>query len=194
MVKTMKTTKTKKTVKQASNHVSSKTKKSHNSNKLPKRGNGLLDTIVKGKYINKGMMGTIYLATDPATGNKYAYKIEKMLPRDVPHNLKSPYWREIDFAINLANKYPDQFMTLYDWKIDEKCEHKQDFSGFDFKLEDLPKAQQNYYNRVNASPYCSIKLWSLIDGILEDHIKQTNHIPSCILRFIHSNLIYRSSY
>ena len=49
-------------------------------------------------------------------------------------------------------------MVLYDSKIDDSCKHKQDFSGFDFKLEDLLKAKQNYYKRVNASPYCSIKL------------------------------------
>lgn len=178
------------TKKYGNNISTRKTKKANSLSKIPTRGNGLLDKIIKGKYINKGMMGTIYLAIDPATGSKYAYKIEKMLPRDVPHNLKSPYWREIDFAINLANKYPDQFMNLYDWKIDNNCEHKQDFSGFDFKLEDLPKSQQNYYNRVNASPYCSIKLWSLIDGILEDLIKHKLTISRQVFYDLFIQILY----
>lgn len=130
----------------------------------------LLDEIELGKQLGKGMMGTTYLATDKK-GTKYAYKIERILPKEVPKSLKSSFWRENDFAVNLANKHPEQFMVLYDSKIDSSCKHKQDFSGFDFKLEDLSKVQQNYYKRVNASHYCSIKLWSLIDGVMEDLVK-----------------------
>ena len=115
----------------------------------------LLNKIEKGDYIAKGMMGTIYLAKNNE-GNKYAYKIGKILPKDVKKSLKSEYWRENDFAENLANKFPDQFMKLYDSKIISDCEHKQNFSGFNFTLDDLPKAQQNYYKKLEKSPYCSI--------------------------------------
>ena len=38
-----------------------------------------LDEITIGKYIAKGMMGTIYIGSDKE-GNKYAYKIGKILP------------------------------------------------------------------------------------------------------------------
>jgi len=106
-----------------------------------------LDEITIGKYIAKGMMGTVYLATDKE-GNKYAYKIGKILPREVKKSLKSEYWRENDFAENLANKYPDQFMYLYDSKIENNCKHTQNFSGFDFTMNDLPKAQQTYYKKL----------------------------------------------
>jgi hypothetical protein len=41
-----------------------------------------LDEITIGKYIAKGMMGTIFSATDKE-GNNYAYKIWKILPREV---------------------------------------------------------------------------------------------------------------
>jgi len=139
----------------------------------------LLDTVKIGKYLNKGMMGTIYLATDPQ-GNKYAYKIGKMFPREVKKASMGEYWRENDFAEHVANKHPDQFMQLYDSRIESACKHTQDFTGFDFKMEDLPKAQQNYYKRLNASPYCSIKLWSLIDGdlkhLLENNIQKNRKI------------------
>lgn len=131
----------------------------------------LLNKIEKGDYIAKGMMGTIYLAKNNE-GNKYAYKIGKILPKDVKKSLKSEYWRENDFAENLANKFPDQFMKLYDSKIISDCEHKQNFSGFNFTLDDLPKAQQNYYKKLEKSPYCSIKLWSLIDGDLKKLLSQ----------------------
>lgn len=139
--------------------------------KKARNHSSLLNTIKKGKYIAKGMMGTVYLASDDK-GNTYAYKIGKMLPRDVKKSLKSEYWRENDFAENLANKYPDQFMQLYDSRIDPACDHKQDFSGFDFKLEDLPKSQQNFYRKLDKSKYCSIKLWSLIDGDLKNLLKE----------------------
>ncbi len=126
-----------------------------------------LDEITIGKYIAKGMMGTLYLATDE-NGNKYAYKIGKILPKEVKKSLKSEYWRENDFAENLGNKYPDQFMQLYDSRIQNNCTHTQNFSGFDFTMNDLPKAQQTYYKKLQKSPYCSIKLWSLIDGDLKN--------------------------
>jgi len=160
--------KTRKTIKRSNNH-SSKTKK-NTSFQFTDTNTGLIDRVKLGKQLGKGMMGTTYLATDK-DGNKYAYKIERILPRETRKNLNSTFWREVDFGVNLANKYPDLFMSLYDWKIINKCEHKQDFSGFDFKMEDLPKEQQNYYKRVNASPYCSIKLWSLIDGVLHDMVE-----------------------
>lgn len=143
--------------------VDSRSKTKKRTQEKPKT---LLDTVKIGKYLNKGKMGTIYLATDP-DGNKYAYKIGKMFPREVKKSAMGEYWRENDFAEQVANKYPDQFMQLYDSRIESACKHTQDFSGFDFIMEDLPKARQNYYKRLNASPYCSIKLWSLIDGDLE---------------------------
>ena len=74
--------------------------KANSLSKIHTRGNDLLEKIIKENHINKGMMGTIYLAIDPATGSQYAYKIEKMLPRDVPRNFKSPYWREIEFDVH----------------------------------------------------------------------------------------------
>ena len=132
---------------------------------------GLLQKIKLGKQLGKGQMGTVFLATD-ASGNKYAYKTEKILPNDVKKSLKSAHWREIDFALTVANKHPDHFMTLYDWKIDDNCiDIKYTFDDKFYKLEDLPKKQQNYITKINASPYCSIKLWSLIDGTLYDLIE-----------------------
>ena len=127
----------------------------------------LLDEIHIGKQLGKGAYGTTYLATDNKN-NKYAYKIERILPKEIPKSFKSIYWRENDFAINLANKYPDQFMTLYDSKIDSSCTHQQDYSDMSFKINNLPKERQNYFKKLNTSPYYNIKLWSLIDGTMED--------------------------
>jgi serine/threonine protein kinase len=131
----------------------------------------IFSKIKLGKQLGKGQTGTVFLATD-TIGNKYAYKSEKILPKDVKHSLKSKVWREVDFALNVANKHPDQFMTLYGWKIDDTCiDIKYDFTDKFYKLEDLPKSQQKYIKNINASPYCSIKLWSLIDGTLYDLVE-----------------------
>lgn len=121
----------------------------------------LLDKVTIGKEIGKGMQGTVYIAIDNK-GNKYAYKIEKMLPASVQKSLISPHWREIDFALNIANKYPNQFIVLYDYKINLNCKHKQLYSN-NVKSW-IQKA--NHIKQLIKSPYCSIKLWSMIDGTL----------------------------
>jgi len=127
----------------------------------------LLDEVSLGKQLGKGMAGTVFLANDKK-GNKYAYKIERILPKDVPQTFNSSYWRENDFAESLANKYPDQFMVLYDSKIEDNCKHRQDFSGMIFKMKDLSKSVQKKYKELNKSPYCSVKLWSIVDGVIDD--------------------------
>ena len=105
----------------------------------------MINNITIGKELGKGNYGTTYLATDNRN-NKYAYKIEKILPVNIGKSLKSPYWRENDFARKCANKYPKQFMHLYDSKIDKDCKHKQ-----------------NTEAQLEKSKYCGIKLWSLVD-------------------------------
>jgi len=138
--------------------------------------NKSFDKVKIKKYIAKGMMGTIYLATNN-NGHKYAYKIGKILPKEVKKSFKSEYWRENDFAENLANKYPDQFMQLYDSKIEKNCTHTQNFSGFNFTMNNLPKAQQTYYKKLEKSPYCSVKLWSLVDGDLKNLLSKNKFSP-----------------
>lgn len=153
--------------------------------KIPDRGNKLLDNIVLGKQLGKGVMGTIYLASD-IKHNKYAYKIEQVLSQSINKSLLNAHWREIEFAINLANKHPSQFMTLYDWKIDNKCQHRQDFGD----ISDLPKIKQLHYKRVSNSPYCSIKLWSIIDGTISDIIQPKLKISSNVFYDIFIQIIY----
>lgn len=122
----------------------------------------LLDKVTIGKEIGKGKYGTVYLATDDK-GNKYAYKIEKLLPESVPNTLKSSHWREIDFAKHME-KYPNQFLKLYDSRIEYNCKHIHVYKERAV-IGDLEKQFQK-------SPYCSIKLWSLIDGTMDSILKQ----------------------
>jgi len=119
------------------------------------------------KFLGKGMNGSVYLVKD-SKNNNYALKIQQIMPKDLKKDFSSLMWREIDFATNMAKKYPDHFMQLYDYKFDEKCNYQHSLEGFNFKINDLPKAQQTYYKKLFASPYCSIKLWSVVDTTLHN--------------------------
>ena len=135
-----------------------------------------LNNIHIKQEIGKGLLGTIYLAT---YGNKkLAYKIEQIFDKDAIKSYKSPLYREIDFATKMHALYPLHFMKLYDWKIDNKCSHKQDLSSLDFKLGDLPKVWQNYYQKLWLSKTCAIKLYSYVDTTLHNIMwknKKFNH-------------------
>ena len=95
-------------------------------------------------------------------------KIEPIFEKDVEQSLKSPVWREIEFCRIMNKKYPDQFITLHDYKIDEKCNHEQAFIG---DTKKLPKCQQSFYKKLFASTVCSVKLYSLIDMTIDELLK-----------------------
>jgi len=115
------------------------------------------------KELGHGLIGTIYLVQDIKNMKKYALKMENIFQKDTVKSLASPVWRENDFAETLSKLYPNHFMTLYGYKIDDKCKHQQITSP----LEDLPVSAQKYYKKLFSSHYCSIKLWSLIDTTLD---------------------------
>ena len=69
------------------------------------------------KELGSGMKGTVYLAK---YNNKYyAYKIEKILKKNI-----SSTKNEINFSLNFANKYHNQFI-LYKYDIIDNCNHNQ---------------------------------------------------------------------
>lgn len=134
----------------------------HKTRKKTTKKKSLLNTIIVDKELGRGNYGVTYLAHDTKK-NKYAYKIEKIIPKDVKKTLKSSYWREIEFAKNCANKYPQQFMHLYDSKIDTDCKHKQNTdqnTDSTIILLDIEK-------QLESSKYCGIKLWSLVDSTFD---------------------------
>lgn len=111
------------------------------------------------KKIGSGGQGTTYLVKK--NNKKYALKIEKILEKDIKKNLGSIYWREIDFATNMANKYPNFFTKLYDHDIINNC---------DFILENPHKIEQ--IDVMNTSPFCSRKIYELIDTTLDKIINK----------------------
>jgi len=147
------------------------------------------EDIKQGKQIGKGMYGTIYLGIDKQK-NKYAIKIEQIFKKDAKKSLKSYTWRETEFAQTMNKLYPNVFMTLYDYKIDESCKHKQNFEGFDFKMKDLPIPQQNFYKKLWKSEYCSVKLWSYVDTTLHDVLNSWKEFKPDVFYDLFIQLMY----
>jgi serine/threonine protein kinase len=123
--------------------------------------------------IGHGMMGSVYLVKD-IDSKKYAMKIEHVFKKDIKESYLSHIWREIEFAKFMHNKYPEHFMELYDNWIDSKCAHIQDWSKIGMDIKKLPLDSQIYYNKLFASKYCAVKIWSLIDLTLKDLIGKGN--------------------
>ena len=142
---------------------------------LNKSHTSLLDNITLKKELGEGAFGKIYLAIDKKK-NKYAYKIEKIVKEHIKKTLKSNYWREIEFNENIAKKYPDQFMTLYDYKIQYPCDYQNNSA-----LANVRFKQHLINDKINKkkSMYCAIKLWSLVDGIIKK-LLLSNKISNCV--------------
>lgn len=139
-----------------------------NSNK-----NEYLDNIKIIKSLGKGMHGTIYLVEviDIDTKEKYAMKVEKVLKKDIKKSLSSVLWREIDFADTLSEKYPDQFMKIYTHE-NKKCSYEHILDDNIWKS--IHKKQLKYYKKLYSSPFCSIKLMSIVDDVLHNIIYKLN--------------------
>lgn len=107
-----------------------------------------------------GMFATVYKIETP-NKKKYALKIQHVKKSDL--NPKSSVWSEINFSINFANKYPIQFIKLYEYDFIDKCNIKQKYS---FNVSQFPLSLQKKFAQVNSSPYCVRMVYDLVDGNL----------------------------
>lgn len=79
------------------------------------------------KKLGSGMLGTTYLIEN--RNKKYALKVQHILEKDIKKNYKSEMWRELDLYkyISKLNKEEQKFFVkFYDYKIVDKCNHKQE--------------------------------------------------------------------
>ena len=118
------------------------------------------------KKLGTGMAGITYLIE--LKNKEYALKIEKIPEKHaLKKDLNSREWRDVDFSLNFANNYPDQFTILYKYDIINDCKHVQEFAR---DLSKFPTDIQNIFIEKNNSSYCIRKVYSLIDIILKDII------------------------
>ena len=122
-----------------------------------------IDKVKIIKKIGNGMAGIIYLIK--YKNKEYALKIEKIPEKyALEKNLNSREWRDIEFSLNFANNYPDQFTLLYKYDIINDCTHIQEYTN---DLSTFPEHIQNIIIEKNNSNYCIRKVYSLIDIVLE---------------------------
>lgn len=122
------------------------------------------------KIINElgyGMFGTVYQIQMKTNKKKYALKIQHVEKKDLLPNSKSLIWREINFSINFANKYPKQFIKLEDYDFLNDCELKQKYYC---DITTLPLKLQKIINKLKNSPFCSRKVYELVNGDLSDKL------------------------
>ena len=128
------------------------------------------------KELGTGTHGTVFLVKNKKTKQKYAMKVEQVFKKDLEESLKSPIWREIDFAENLSSKYPQQFMKIYEYK-NKKCNYVHHMTEDKWNYVQYymstgkwngikRKNQEEYYKKLYASPYCSVKITSIVDDVL----------------------------
>ena len=135
-----------------------------------------------------GMFAMVYKIQTP-NKKKYALKIQRVKKLDL--NPKSSVWEEINFSINFANKYPTQFIKLYEYDFIDKCNIKQKYS---FDVSQFPISLQKKFSQLSSSPYCARMVYDLIDGNLYELDGKLSHkqIYSMIIQltytiqFLHS--------
>jgi hypothetical protein len=120
-----------------------------------------IDNFKLQKRLGSGMVGTTYLAE--YKNKKYALKIEKISEKNLNKDLSTRDWRDIEFSENFANKYPDQFIYLYNYDIINDCTHEQEYPNNTIPSY-LPKYVIKILKEKQKSNYCIRKVYSLIDN------------------------------
>ena len=144
------------------------------------------------KELGYGMFATVYLISIPKSKKRYALKIQHIDKKDLKPDTESPVWREIIFSVIFANKYPDQFISLYEYDFIKDCELKQKYP---FDIKTFPSESQKIFKRLSSSSYCVRKVYQLVDGNLYqlDGLLSTKQIYSLIIqltwaiKLLHSN-------
>ena len=134
---------------------------------LEQNGGQYLDNIKIINPLGTGMHGTVYLVKNKKNQKEYAMKVEQIMERDMKQSSTSPVWREINFAKTMATKYPNQFMKIYYYE-NKKCSYVHILPPE--KCDSMAANEKKYYEELFASPYCSIKLTSIVDEMLHNII------------------------
>jgi serine/threonine protein kinase len=145
------------------------------------------------KELGYGMFATVYKIQIP-NKKKYALKIQHVEKKDLKLNLKSSIWREINFSINFANKYPTQFVKLWEYDFIDRCEIKQKYS-FDTSIFSIEL--QKKFSQLSSSPYCVRMVYDVIQGNLYelDSKLSIQQIYSMIIQLTYSiQLLHSNNY
>lgn len=145
------------------------------------------------KELGYGMFANVYLIKNKTYNKKYALKVQHLEKKDLKPNNKSNIWREINFSINFANKYPSQYIKLWEYDFVNNCETKNKFS---FDINSFSLKFQKKINLVNKSGYCVRMVYDLIEGDLHqlDGKLTQKQIYSLIIQLTYSIQLLHSNY
>jgi serine/threonine protein kinase len=146
------------------------------------------------KELGYGMFANVCLIKNKTDNKKYALKVQHIEKKDLKPSNKSNIWREINFSTNFANKYPYQYIKLWEYDFVNDCETKNKFS---FDINSFSLKFQKKINRVNKSPYCMRMVYDLIEGDLHqlDGKLTQKQIYSLIIQLTYSiQLLHSNNY
>jgi hypothetical protein len=122
-------------------------------------------------------------------------KVEQIFEKDLEQNFKSPVWREIDFANIMSSKYPQQFMKIFEYE-NKRCDYIHELEPNRWSTMNVKVKQ--YFEELFLSPFCSIKITSIIDIMLHDiiyKISDKNIIYNLFIQVVYlSFLINKEGY
>ena len=149
-------------------------------------------TIIK--TLGKGMHGTVYLVKNNS-GEEFAMKVEQIFEKDLEQNFKSPVWREIDFSNTMSSKYPQQFMKIFEYE-NKRCDYIHEL--YSYRWSSMNVNVKQYFEELFSSPFCSIKITSILDIMLHDiiyNISDKNIIYNLFIQVVYlSYLINKEGY
>lgn len=145
--------------------------------------------------LGRGKCGIVYKIKEK---NKYyALKINKIIDEDNKLN------REIKFYNNFANKYPEYFVKLYSYYIDNKnIIYKQEDKhedNLDFILDpkEYDKIVQEYILKHKSSNIYLYRIYDLVDFVLRDIIEllNKNELYSMLIQITNIiNILHKNNY
>ena len=151
-----------------------------------------IDNLKLKKKLGSGMFGTTYLTT--YKNKDYAIKIEKIAEKNINYDLRIQDWREIDFSLNFANKYPDQFIMLYAYDVINNCKHVQEYYNNQIP-QHLPSNVIVKLKEKQESKYCIRKVYSLVDTTFSkiyDNITKEQYY-SCLAQISYIAFLMKNS-
>jgi serine/threonine protein kinase len=155
---------------------------------------GVLSNYKIIKELGQGMFADVYLIKNKTNNKKFALKVQHVEKKDFKLSKKSNVWREINFSVNFANKYPSQYVKLWKYEFIDDCETK---IKIPFDINTFPISFQKKINRLNSSPYCVKLMYDLVDGNLHqlDNKLSKFQIYSMIIQLTYSiQLLHSNNY
>jgi len=141
------------------------------------------------KKIGEGWSGAVYKCK---IGNiNGIYKIEKINKYNLLDN-NSNYHRQIDFSINIGNKYPNKFLLLVQNGILHNCNYTSDIPS------NMPEYLKKEKIKSNKIKICAFLIYTpILDGTLRDIINKLSNIEykNMVKQIINSiNIIHKNGY